>query len=70
MWVYEDIDRMCNAQAMLTAAQASIQEFDPILRLEYERWLFVSGSEGKSIKRTDTIATSAYSHTTPEDEDT
>ncbi|KLO08586.1 AAA-domain-containing protein [Schizopora paradoxa] len=34
---YEDSDRLYKAQAMFTAAQVSIQEFDPQLRLECER---------------------------------
>ncbi len=34
---YEDSDRLFKAQAMYTAAQVSIQEFDPQLRLECER---------------------------------
>lgn len=34
---YEDMDRMYKAQAMLTATQVSIQEFDPVLKLECER---------------------------------
>ncbi|KDR71037.1 hypothetical protein GALMADRAFT_75355 [Galerina marginata CBS 339.88] len=33
----EDLDRLHKAQAMFTAAQVSIQEFDPQLRLECER---------------------------------
>ena len=33
----EDLDRLYRAQAMFTAAQVSIQEFDPQLRLECER---------------------------------
>jgi len=34
---HEDLDRLYRAQAMFTAAQVSIQEFDPQLRLESER---------------------------------
>ena len=34
---HEDSDRLYRAQAMFTAAQVSIQEFDPQLRLECER---------------------------------
>ena len=34
---HEDLDRLYRAQAMFTAAQVSIQEFDPQLRLECER---------------------------------
>lgn len=34
---YEDRDRLYKAQAMFTAAQVSIQEFDPPLKLEAER---------------------------------
>ncbi|KAF9449012.1 AAA-domain-containing protein [Macrolepiota fuliginosa MF-IS2] len=34
---YEDMDRMYKAQAMFTAAQVSIQEFDPVLKLECEK---------------------------------
>jgi hypothetical protein len=34
---HEDLDRLHKAQAMFTAAQVSIQEFDPQLRLECER---------------------------------
>lgn len=34
---HEDLDRLYKAQAMFTAAQVSIQEFDPQLRLECER---------------------------------
>lgn len=34
---YEDVDRLHKAQAMFTAAQVSIQEFDPQLRQECER---------------------------------
>ncbi|KAG6840868.1 hypothetical protein C0991_003588 [Blastosporella zonata] len=34
---HEDMDRLYKAQAMFTAAQVSIQEFDPQFRLECER---------------------------------
>ena len=34
---HEDLDRLYRAQAMFTATQVSIQEFDPQLRLECER---------------------------------
>ncbi|KAG5635659.1 hypothetical protein H0H81_010495 [Sphagnurus paluster] len=34
---HEDLDRLYKAQAMFTAAQVSIQEFDPQFRLECER---------------------------------
>lgn len=34
---HEDLDRLYRAQAMFTAAQVSIQEFDPQFRLECER---------------------------------
>ena len=34
---HEDLDRLYKAQAMFTAAQVSIQEFDPQLKLECER---------------------------------
>lgn len=34
---YEDMDRLYKAQAMFTAAQVSIQEFDPQFRVECER---------------------------------
>ncbi|EKM75062.1 hypothetical protein AGABI1DRAFT_132600 [Agaricus bisporus var. burnettii JB137-S8] len=34
---YEDMDRMYKAKAMLTAAEVSIQDFDPVLRSECER---------------------------------
>ena len=34
---HEDLDRLYRAQAMFTAAQVSIQEFDPQLKLECER---------------------------------
>ncbi|PFH47155.1 hypothetical protein AMATHDRAFT_77336 [Amanita thiersii Skay4041] len=34
---HEDLDRMYKAQAMFTAAEVSILEFDPALRLECER---------------------------------
>ena len=34
---HEDLDRLYRAQAMFTAAQVSIQEFDPQLRLECEK---------------------------------
>ncbi|KAF8972102.1 hypothetical protein BDZ97DRAFT_1752715 [Flammula alnicola] len=34
---HEDLERLHKAQAMFTAAQVSIQEFDPQLRLECER---------------------------------
>ncbi|KAH8115640.1 AAA-domain-containing protein [Phellopilus nigrolimitatus] len=41
---YEDRDRLNKAQAMFTAAQVSIQEFDPGFRLECER---MAGRERK-----------------------
>jgi hypothetical protein len=41
---YEDLDRLYKAQAMFTAAQVSIQEFDPSLKLECER---MAGRERK-----------------------
>ncbi|KAL5530834.1 YTA7 [Sanghuangporus sanghuang] len=42
---YEDRDRLHKAQAMYTAAEVSIQEFDPAFRLECERMA------GRELKR-------------------
>jgi hypothetical protein len=41
---HKDLDRLYKAQAMFTAAQVSIQEFDPQLKLECER---MAGREQK-----------------------